>query len=204
MSRPSLAPPLLLLLALGAMRAAEPAPTLSALSAPAAPPASSAISAGTAAKLVAARPKLPPLVQPAAPKPAEETPDLRETDKPRNGIVRLPKYVVRETRPPVFREQDIYTQSAFSRRLAKRYYSEGYLAFSRLIGYTPLAFIFPSAEASAMAQFREEERLRIKAEFSDYTNMLMISNPAAGEKLKGDVQQTFMRWSEMGWSNKSK
>ncbi len=186
------------------MRAAEPAPTLSALSAPAAPPAPSAISAGTAAKLAAARPRLPPLVQPAAPKPAAETPDLREADKPANGIVRLPKYVVRETKPPVFREQDIYTPSALSRRLAKRYYSEGYLAFSKLIGYTPLAFIFPSAEASAMARFEEEERLRNKAEFTDYVNWLKTSSPEAGAKLKGDVQQTFMHWSEMGWSNKSK
>lgn len=186
-----------------------PTPTVSPLApvapkpAPASPVPERAISSTTADKLAAARPKLPPLVQPAAPRPAAETPDLRETDKPANGIVRLPSYIVREktTKPPVFREQDIYTRQAFARRLAKRYYSEGYLAFSKLVGYTPLVYIFGSAEGNALAQFRDEEQLRNKIEFTDYSNMLMTSDPATGAKFKNEVRETFMHWSEMGWSS---
>ena len=202
MSRPPLLPLLVFTLALGALHGADPV-TTSSIPAPSAfattPPAPSAISAEIAAKLIAARPKLPPLVQPIAPKPADETPDLRETDKPQNGIVRLPKYVVREARPPVFREQDIYTPQALSRRLAKRYYPEWYRAFTGLIHYTPLALFFPSAEASAMAQFAEDERLRNKAEFADYAAMLMTSSPASGVRLRSEAQQAFMPPSDFGW-----
>jgi hypothetical protein len=205
MSRPPLALLLVFTLTRGAIHGAEPAPTPATPATPPAPTAAAAtgtLSVETAAKLVAARPKLPPLILPGAPIPAAETPDLREADKPQNGIVRLPKFVVREARPPVFREQDLYRSGDLARHLAKRYYSEGYLAFSKLVGYTPLALIFPSAEASAMARFEEDERLRNKAEFTEYAIWLKTSNPAAGAKLKNAAQETFMHWSDLGWSSK--
>mgnify|MGYP001601755768 CR=1 FL=1 len=169
------------------------------------PPAPTrAVSPAVAAMLKAALPPVAPAPPATGPKAAKRAPGLRETDKPQNDIVRLPAYIVQEARPPVFREQDIYTPRALSRRLAKRYYPEWYRAFTRLVGFTPLALLRPSAEASAMAQFAEDERLRNKAEFSEYANWLKTSDPSAGTAFKSEVQQTFMHWSDLGWSNKSR
>ena len=59
-----------------------------------------------AADLASGMPKYaPPTPTPAT---TAEPQDLRDIDKPRNEIRRLPKYVVRETRPPVFRDRDLY------------------------------------------------------------------------------------------------
>jgi hypothetical protein len=50
------------------------------------------------------------------PGPAGAAADLRDIDRPRNQIPRLPvemmqRYVVRETRLPVFRPRDLYTKA---------------------------------------------------------------------------------------------
>eukprot|EP01035_Chromulina_nebulosa_P038557 gene38557-52084_t len=46
----------------------------------------------------------PPTAEELAKKAEEEAADLRDTDKPKNQIVRLEKYVVKEERPPIFTE----------------------------------------------------------------------------------------------------
>jgi hypothetical protein len=80
----------------------DPAP---ALSPP--PVALRTISAGVAEKLAAVAPKY---VASPAPQPASETtPDAREADKPRNGIVRLPSYIVQEEKLPAMKERDMLT-----------------------------------------------------------------------------------------------
>lgn len=190
--------PLALLIVSAAVAMAQPMlpPAKEAPAAAPAPAKPRAISPAVAELLKASLPKIAP-VKPAAKKPESAAPELRETDQPQNEIVRLPNFVVRESKPPVFREQDIYTRQALARRLAQRYYSEGYLAFSKLVGYTPLSYVLPSAEASAMAQFRDEERLRQKHEFEDLTNM--ITDPAAGAKAKEVGRDTFLHWGDMGW-----
>ena len=43
------------------------------------------------------------------PTPLPENTDMQDIDHPKNEIKRLPSYVVRETRPPVFRARDLYT-----------------------------------------------------------------------------------------------
>jgi hypothetical protein len=58
---------------------------------------------------------LPKFKQEAAATPLDKQPDLRDIDKPKNRIVRLPvnmmeKYVVRGDRVPVFRNRDLYTK----------------------------------------------------------------------------------------------
>ena len=40
--------------------------------------------------------------KPVKPTPQTEQPDLREIDRPKNGIIRLPKYVVRAEVPADF------------------------------------------------------------------------------------------------------
>ena len=67
------------------------------------------LSADTAAKLAAAVPRYTP--PEPVPAPAEPTvsPLLREADKPRNAIVRLPRFVVEEPKPRVSKELQVLT-----------------------------------------------------------------------------------------------
>jgi len=157
-----------------------------------------AISPATAALLNAALPKIAP-AKPAATKAAAELPDLRDPEKPHNNVVRLPNYVVREPRPPIFTERELYGEAAFGQRLARRYYPEWYLAFNRVAIFTPLALYFAPAADSARARFDDEERLRRFGEFADLTNMVMWSNSTAGARVKDAVQKTFLRRNDYGW-----
>jgi hypothetical protein len=59
-----------------------------------------------------------------------------------------------------------------------------------------------SNEDRAMAMYYEDERLKEMADAADRTNMVMKSDAAAGAKMKELNQQTFMRWSDIGWQKK--
>jgi hypothetical protein len=77
--------------------------------APPAPPTASdgvtrTVSPGIAAALSAGMPRFSPPTP--TPVPTAEP----ESDKPKNGIVRLPAYLVREARPPIFRNRDLFTK----------------------------------------------------------------------------------------------
>jgi hypothetical protein len=65
------------------------------------------VSAGVAAALSDGGPRYSPPTP--APSPTPEPADVKDIDKPKNGIVRLPSYVVRESRPPIFRDRDLFT-----------------------------------------------------------------------------------------------
>ena len=45
------------------------------------------------------------------PVPVAEPQDLREVDKPKNEIKRLPKYVVHESKPPIFTQNSMLTEA---------------------------------------------------------------------------------------------
>jgi hypothetical protein len=67
------------------------------------------VSPSVAAALAQGLPKYsPPTPTPEA---SAEPQDMRDVDKPKNEIPRLPKYVVHERRPPVFRNRDLLTDS---------------------------------------------------------------------------------------------
>src|SRR5215469_4731079 len=73
------------------------------------PPAKREISSGAAAMLARVAPAYSP------PKPVAAKPDSGDTDdstedndQPRNHIIRLPKFIVHEQQPPIFREKDLY------------------------------------------------------------------------------------------------
>jgi hypothetical protein len=86
-------------------RVAESAP----VSRPAESPAlSRPLSPAVAALLTISAPRYSP--PPAAPSPSPDVaPDARDTDKPRNGIIRLPSYLVQEEKLPVLKQRDILT-----------------------------------------------------------------------------------------------
>jgi hypothetical protein len=60
------------------------------------------------AMLAELAPRYTPPPAKATVSPAVEEP--HETEKPRNGIIRLPRYLVQETKPPTFKERELLTQ----------------------------------------------------------------------------------------------
>ena len=168
-----------------------------------APQRERAISPGVAAALAASMPKYAPPPPKPPPVPEEDLPDLRETDKPKNTIVRLPKYVVREAKPPIFRDRDINTKEGLANIAMRRYLTDTDRALNRFT--IPLFHPFStnslgSNEDRALAMYAEDERLKNMSDVADQNNMVMKSDASAGTKFKGQAQSSFMRWSDMGRS----
>ncbi|MDO8544785.1 MAG: hypothetical protein Q7S40_30445 [Opitutaceae bacterium] len=137
---------------------------------------SRAVSPEVTAQLTAASPKFDPA---ASAKPTELGPDLREIDRPRNTIIRLPDYVVQEEKPVVLKERQVETPRS---RLE--------LALKKNPGLRLGSFWIFRNDGIALAMHEEEERLvRMKE-----TNELLTLLPAAEQKqLKPLVDQSFMR-----------
>jgi hypothetical protein len=62
---------------------------------------------------------LPKYAPPA--KPNSPEPEAGDADKPKNGVVRLPQYVVREPKSPVFTERESMTKQGLDDLAMKRY-----------------------------------------------------------------------------------
>src|SRR5215216_1868278 len=77
---------------------------------PVSPDRIGSFSAETSAKISANAPKFTPPANPDS--KAEDLPDLRDSDKPRNGIIRLPKVMVQEPKQPKIKERDLLTPQA--------------------------------------------------------------------------------------------
>jgi hypothetical protein len=183
---------------------AQPAPaspvlqaTSSDQPAPPTPRRTRAISGDVAAALAAATPKYTPPPPKPPPKPEEEQVDLREIDKPKNTIVRLPKYIVQERKPAVFRERDIHTEKGLTEIAMRRYISD----FDRALNRWTLPFIGISKEARARSMYAEDERLRNMSDLKDAANNTSKSDAAAGEYIRKESQKTFLRSSDFGWSS---
>lgn len=119
---------------------------------------------------------------------------MRDIDKPRNEIIRLPKYVVEAKKPPVFAERNLYSNEMLRRLAYQRYVS----SFNRnVLNRFRLPFIGGGIDAYAMMQYEAEERQRAMAAMDDKAAMYLISGDKEGaEELKDEAQDTFMRHSE--------
>jgi hypothetical protein len=160
-----------------------------------APRRSRVISPEVAAQLSAAAPKFtPPPPAPVA-KPEEEEADLREVDKPKNGIIRLPKFIVREPRPPMLTERAVNTKKGLADIAVRRYISEVDRALN---GFT-LPFFGASAEQRALEMYAEDERLKNMADLQDSVRMVNATNKAAGANVKREVDRTFARPADFDW-----
>jgi len=157
-----------------------------------------AISSEVAASLAAAMPKYNPPKPAPPPKPVEEQPDLREVDKPKNTIIRLPDYVVREAKPPVFRERDINTKAGMANIAMKKYGTEA----SRALNRFTIPLFGQSQEDRALAQYAEDERLKTITELNDAADFVSARDKAQGAYIKRDIQNTTMRASDYGWQKK--
>ena len=157
-----------------------------------------AISSDVAASLAAAMPKYNPPKHAPPPKPVEEQPDMREIDKPKNGIIRLPDYVVREAKPPVFRERDINTQQGLANIAMRRYGTEA----SRALNRFTIPLFGQTQEARALAMYAEDERLKNITELNDAAAMISARDKAQGAYIKRDIQNTTMRAGDYGWQKR--
>lgn len=152
------------------------------------PPRARALSNSLADALAASMPKYNPPPKPAPKEPGEEV-DLREIDKPRNQIIRLPQYVVREQKPPVFTEREISTTKGLNAIALQRYFSQTGLALNRFT--IPLFGI--SKEAYAQMLYAEDERLRNIAELESAAADVNLVDPANARKLKEATRDTYQR-----------
>jgi len=166
--------------------------------APSTPKRERAISGDVAASLAAAMPKYNPPKPTPPPTPVEQQPDLRDIDKPKNTIIRLPDYIVREARPPVFRERDINTRQGLKNIAMRRYISD----FDRALNLASVPFFKGQAEDRAMAMYAEDERLKTITELNDAADMVSARDKAQGIYIKRDIQNTTMRASDYGWQKK--
>lgn len=176
---------------------AATATTESTTKAPTAPKRNRAISSDVAAALAAAAPKYSPAPPPPPPKPESELVDMREIDKPKNTIVRLPKYVVQEPKPPVFTERSIHTEKGLTDIAMRRYISDADRALNRWT----LPLFGTSKESRAMAMYAEDERLRNMANLEETAIAASKSDAAAGTYIRKEAQKTFLRSSDFGWSS---
>ena len=170
--------------------AAEPAvftdPAKATPARPARPPRERVMSDDLAATLAVGMPKYTPPT-PVEKKPVKEPVDTREADKPKNSIIRLPDYVVREARPPVFREKDLATPGGKTDLGMKRYAG---------LNFGPLA---SWNRPIALAMYQEQERLDNMSELADDARTAR----RAGDKTTADYitkqsQQTYIRRGDFG------
>jgi hypothetical protein len=191
--------PLLAALALTATAVAQSTPPAAAAKSDATPAETPrpkrerAISNNVASALAASMPKYNP---PPKPRPEDQDVDLRDVDKPRNGIIRLPRYTVRERKPPVFRERDIHTNAGFAELARRRYLTPTY----RLLNSVYIPFLTASPTQHALAMYAEDERLANMADIEDDAQTIQRVDRDKAAYLRRVSNDTYMRSSGFGYN----
>jgi hypothetical protein len=162
-----------------------------------APRRSRAISGDVAAALAAAAPKYTPPPPKPEPKPESELVDMREIDKPKNSIVRLPKYVVTEPKPVILSERAVHTEKGLTDIAMRRYISD----MDRALNRWTLPLFGTSKESRALAMYAEDERLKNMSDLRDAADNAAKSDPSAGSYIRRSSQETYLRKPDFGWSS---
>jgi hypothetical protein len=191
--------------------ALTPEPPATPTAQPAATPRNRPISPEIAAKLSVNAPKFS--TAKVSTSPAKELPDLREIDKPRNRIIRLPRemveprvipqseiplegspgvlqlptYVVRENKIPAFKERELLTpQGKLDLALKRRP--------GLRIGWLP----FFSNAGVALAMLEEDFALERKKEMQDLLGFYRYSDPKSSAAPSIPTQPRQMGWIDSG------
>ena len=166
-----------------------------------------AISPHTAAMLAATRPKFEPVKPAKNNDGAAQKPPVEE-DRPANGIIRLPNYVVRDSKLPT--PSEVMTRKELERYAMNRYlgpadgFDRGFLNLFTiaqlwqkipLIGrFVPAPFGSVTNEQRAMMMYYEDERLRKMNDLMDLASMMKKSGDTQGaDKVRRETQKTFLR-----------
>jgi hypothetical protein len=119
------------------------------------------------------------------PTPVADPVDLRDVDKPKNEIKRLPKFVVTETRPPIFRPRDLYTKEGQTQLALQAHPG---LLFGNFLGLNGNA---------AYQMALDDQRLTDMGDLADTARaMARGGDRAEGSYILQESQDTFMRPDE--------
>ncbi len=141
------------------------------------------VSPGVAAALSAALPKYNP--PKPTPTPTGTPVDMREVDKPKNEIRRLPKYVVQERRPPVFRDRDLFTADGLAD-----------LSFKLHPGLNIGNFLGLNSGIAAQMYY-DDQRLENMKDLADTARAMAAGGDAAeGKEILQLSQETYLRGSD--------
>jgi hypothetical protein len=146
-----------------------------------------AVSSKIAADLASGMPKYaPPTPTPAT---TAEPQDLRDIDKPRNEIRRLPAYVVRETRPAVFRDRDLYTTKGLVN-----------LSFKTHPGLIVGNFLGLNSKV-AYEMYLDDQRLANIEDLAETAHAMALGgDKAESDYILKESQATYMRPIEETWN----
>lgn len=128
------------------------------------------------------------------PEPLPDDVDLREIDRPRNAIIRLPKYLVEGERPPVFAEKEINTKKGLAELAVKRYLSNVHQGLNRY--HLPAILGGLSNEALAMEMYHDNERLEAIKEYDEKLSLFRAAGDKEATVLKKESDATFRRRGE--------
>jgi hypothetical protein len=154
------------------------------------------VSSKVAAALSMGMPKFSPPTPTPTPAAAEPE-DLRDIDKPRNEIHRLPKYVVREARPPIFRERDLFTMDGMLDLTMKRHSG---LIIGNILGLNSN----PKPGSPAYQMMVDDERKENMDDLNDTAHAISQGDSAGASYILQQSQSTYMRgggdwdWSATG------
>jgi hypothetical protein len=150
-------------------------------------PSSSAMAANISVGMPAYSP------EPSAPKIGFSAADLRDSDKPKNQIPRLPlevmqKYVVREPRPLSLRRRDLYTTAGLID-----------LSFKEHPGLR-IGNIFNLNAKAAYNKIMDEERFADRQDLVDTTVTMAMTGDSEEMRLmqQAILDESFMSWEHDG------
>lgn len=116
------------------------------------------------------------------PTPAENPVDMRDIDRPKNEIKRLPTYIVRETRPPVFRNRDLYGADGLA---AISFKTHAGLNFGNILGLN---------SAPAYEMYLDDQRKENMDDLTDLSRaMTRGGDSAEGAYILQQSNDTYMR-----------
>ncbi len=153
------------------------------------------VSSKVAAALSMGMPKFSPPTP--TPTPAAEPEDLRDIDKPKNEIHRLPKYVVREARPPIFRDRDLFTMDGMLDLTMKRHAG---LIVGNFLGLNSN----PKPGSPAYQMMVDDQRKENMDDLTDTAHAISQGDSAGASYILQQTQSTYMRgggdwdWSATG------
>lgn len=153
-----------------------------------------AISSEVASALAAGMPKYEP-PKPAEPKVEAEEIDLRETDQPRNRIIRLPDYVVQEKKPPVFRERDLHTRKGLVDLAKQRYFSEAAQGLNRF----RIPLFGQGIDAYALQMQADAERLQNITDLKETADTIRAADPENATYIRRLTDDTYIRRNDFGY-----
>ncbi len=140
--------------------------------------------------------------KPVAPKAEEDPTAAKDSDQPKNGVIRLPKYVVHDQTPPIFTKKDVLTQAGRDDLAMKQYIidTNGMPTFAAFMAKQ----LFQS---NAAQQYADAERASNISSLRSSANAAAAGGDADEAKLIRDqTNDTYLRrsdWVPIGSSVKT-